>query len=96
MFGFFLEFLDAMLLIGIDDTKAMGIFPGDVHHRNGQIGLLLFVKGQHFRIIHLIDVIAGKDQDVFGIKAVNKIEILINGIGGAGVPAATFLAHIGR
>ncbi len=38
-------------------------------------------------VIHLIDVIARKDQNQIGVAALDESEVLLNGIGGADEPA---------
>src|SRR5882724_5464037 len=41
---------------------------------------------QHFLVIHLVDVIAGKNDDVTRVLAAYRINILIHGVGGAEIP----------
>ena len=41
---------------------------------------------QHRLIIHLIDMIAGKDDDVSGSVALHDVDVLINGVRCAGIP----------
>ena len=42
--------------------------------------------GQHLGIVHFIDVVAGEDEDILRIIPVNKIDILIDGVGRALIP----------
>ena len=47
--------------------------------------------GQHLGVIHLVDVVAGEHHHVIGVIALDKGDILINGIGRALVPVGLFL-----
>ena len=48
---------------------------------------------QHAAVVHLVDVIAGENQDVFGLLRTNRIDVLVDGIGGAHVPVLTHPLH---
>ena len=51
---------------------------------------------QHLLIVHLIDVVAGQDEDVVGVVQGDKADVLIDGVGGTLVPGALVaLLHIG-
>ena len=41
---------------------------------------------KHFLVIHLVDVVAGQNDDVAGVLAANRINILVNSVGGSEVP----------
>ena len=45
------------------------------------------MKLEHGSVIHLVDVIASQDHNILGLLTFNCINVLINGIGGALVPA---------
>ena len=47
---------------------------------------VLDVRLQHLPVIHLVDVIAGQDDDVARVLAGDRIEVLIDGVGRALVP----------
>ena len=51
---------------------------------------------QHLSVVHLINVVAGQDQYIFGIIFVNEVDILIDGVGRALVPLGVFALGIGR
>ena len=57
-----------------------------VHDTDGNVGLALFVIGDHGAVVHLINMITGQDQDVRGVVRANELEILIHGVGGAPIP----------
>src|SRR5699024_12009718 len=46
---------------------------------------LPILLGQHLGIIHLVDMVAGKDQKVIGTVIVNKVNVLGNSICGSAV-----------
>ena len=43
---------------------------------------------QHVGVVHLVDVVAGEDQDVLGIVVLDEGQVLIDGVGRAGEPGA--------
>ncbi len=49
-----------------------------------EISMLL----QHDLIIHLVDVVAGEDYHIFRRAVADDVDVLKNGVGGAGVPLA--------
>ena len=42
--------------------------------------------GQHVRVIHLVDVVAGQDDKVFRAGGAEDVEVLEHGVGGAAIP----------
>ena len=42
---------------------------------------------QHELVVHFIDVIARQHDDVFGVVALDDVDVLINRVGGAEIPA---------
>ena len=48
---------------------------------------MLFVVGHHGGVVHLVDVVAGENDHVVGVEAVHEVDVLINGVGRALVPA---------
>ena len=51
---------------------------------------------QHGFIIHLIDMVSGEDQNIIGIIGFHVTHVLIDRIGGTGIPVGVFDALIGR
>ena len=47
---------------------------------------LLAVEGDHGGVIHLVDVVAGQDQGVARGGLLDRVDVLIDGVGGALVP----------
>lgn len=50
---------------------------------------------QHLGVVHLVDVITGEDENIFGVVTLNKGDILADGIGGAGVPVTAAALLVG-
>ena len=51
---------------------------------------------EHPRIVHCIDVIAREDEHVVGIRHINEVKVLIDGIRRTAIPVRTLLACIRR
>ena len=49
-------------------------------------GAVLRVKADQLRVVHLVDVITGQHDDVFGPLFFDRVDVLIDGIGGPLIP----------
>ena len=58
----------------------------DPQSADGQVGLVFAVVVYHPPVVHFVNMIAGQDDDVFGTDFLNRIDVLINGVGGSLVP----------
>ena len=65
------------------------------YHGNSHVRFLLFVVGKHFGIVHLVDVVAGKNEYVRGVELVDKLDVLIYCVCRALVPLARRFLHVG-
>ena len=92
--GLLFELVDRAVLVGVHDTEAGSFLKGDIQDGDGGVCLFLLVVGEHLRVVHLVDVVAGEDEDIFGVIAVDEIDILIDGVGGALVPLALLVGRI--
>ena len=66
--------------------KSSGFLFGNRQTANGNIcpgGRMLL---QHDFVVHFIDMVTGQNDDIFDTIAVNDIDVLRNGIGGAAIP----------
>ena len=54
----------------------------------GHVGILLDVLHEHGLVVHFVDMVARQDDDVFGCVALDDVDVLKNGVGGAGVPGS--------
>ncbi len=50
---------------------------------------------EHLVVVHLIDVVAGQDQDIIRVIFINKIDVLIDGVCSAFVPFRTLRTLVG-
>ncbi len=55
----------------------------DFETADGHVGVLVDMLLQHLLIVHLVDVIAGEEHDIFGVVALEDVDILIDRVGGA-------------
>ncbi len=64
--------------------RRLGAWHLQAAHRD--VGVLLDVLLQHLLEIHLVDVIAGQQHDVFRVVALDDVDVLVHRVGGAEVP----------
>ena len=51
---------------------------------------------EHAAVVHLVDVVAGEDEDVFGLLGADGVDVLVDGIGGSLVPGLGDALHGGQ
>ena len=69
------------------DRATSDFLPGDFLGGDGEVGVAVEVAFEEFGVVHVVDVVGGEDQDVFDLfEAVDEVEVLVDGVGGAGVP----------
>ena len=56
----------------------------------------LVVLLEHEGVVHLVDVVAGEDEDVLGLLGADGVDVLVDGVGGAGVPVFADALHGGK
>ena len=95
LLGLFTELVNGIILIGAHDTEAACLLDRHVDNGDGAIGAHLLMIAEHLGIVHLIDVVTRKNENILCIIAVDKLQILINGIGSAAVPVSAVLTLIG-
>ena len=83
---FFVEFDDAMVFVHRHDAEFPGLIQGHFQATDGHVGPSLHVGGDHGPVVHLIDVIACQDYYVLGMLEADEIQVLVQGVGGAGIP----------
>src|SRR6266851_965502 len=83
----FLEADDAPIFVGLNHTELLGgLGGGNFDGPDGDVGAGVAVLLKHAAVIHFIDVIAGEDEDEFGAFAADRIDVLVDGVGGALIP----------
>ena len=65
--GLFQERDDAVRLVDRHDAEAGRLHARHFETADGHVGARVDVLPQHDLVVHLVDVIAGQDDDVFGI-----------------------------
>mgnify|MGYP002513003504 CR=1 FL=1 len=83
-----------LLNIGVEDTKAGGFLQRHVPHGDGAGSVVRFVISHHSGVVHLVDVVTGEDHHIVGVKTLDEIDILINGVGSALVPAGLLVVAL--
>ena len=48
---------------------------------------------EHAAVVHLVDVVAGEDEDVLGLLGADGVDVLVDGVGGALVPGLGDALH---
>ena len=95
MGGLFLKFGNAVVLVGVHDAEAAGFVPRNLADGNGAVGVVLDVELQHLVIVHLVNVVAAEDQYVIRVELLDELDVLVDGVGRAGIPFAGLAGHIG-
>ena len=77
---------DAVGVVHGHDAEAAAIL--DRHFDRGQRdrGVPFLVEAEHLLVVHLVDVVAGQDDDVARFLAHDGVEVLVDGVGRALVP----------
>ena len=57
---------------------------------------MLLMVLHHGGVVHLIDMVTGEDDHIVGVVPVDKVDILVNGVGRALVPAALLVVALIR
>ena len=73
----------------IDDDNAErvgGFFSAEFDAGNSRISAILLVRGQHWTVIHFVDVITTEHQHLIGFMGADNVNVLVHSIRGAGVP----------
>ena len=89
--GLFRKARDAVPLGGGEHAEVARLARRHLHHAHRDVGALLHVVGDHRAIVHLVDMVAGEHQHVLGVMRDDQLEVLIDGIRGAAVPAGAQL-----
>ena len=80
MCGLFFEIDDLVVLVSDHDTETGCFLQGDRHNCDGSCCALCLVEVEHLVVVHLVDVVTGKNQKIFRIISINEINVLGNSI----------------
>ena len=86
VFRLFQEGQDAPGLVHIHDAKGGGFHARHGQAADGHIRAGIDMLAQHDLVIHLVDMVARQDHHIFDAIAVDDIDVLGHGIGGAQIP----------
>ena len=92
----FLEADDPAVAIDLDHSKMTALCRVHQDGRHRHIGARLVMLLQHEPVIHLVDVIAGKNHHVLGLLRADGINILLNRIGRPHIPVFAYPLHRGQ
>jgi len=87
---------DLAVLGDLDDAKLGNFVGGDGQGGEGDVGAGVAVLLLHAGVVHLVDVVAGEDEDVLGLLGTDGVDVLEDGVGGALVPALGDTLHGGK
>ncbi len=85
--GLLHESSDNVLIVDMHDAEGRRVLARHFDAADRDVGALRHMLLQHELVVHLVDVIAGQHDDVFGVVALDDVDVLINGVGGAEIPA---------
>ena len=64
--------------VRIHDAETACFFERHLNYGDRCVGVLCLMLGKHLGIVHLVDMVAGKDKEVFRRVGINKVDILGN------------------
>ena len=87
---------DLALVVNMHDAEGGGLHAGNLETAHRHIRIFLHMLLQHELVIHLVDMIAGQHDDVFGRMAGDDVDVLEHRIGRAFIPVEFVDALGGR
>ena len=75
-----------VLFVDMHHAEAGRLHARHLDAADGNVRAALDVELQHVLVVHLVDVIAGQDDDVLRLVGLDDVDVLIDRIRGAGVP----------
>ena len=84
--GLLLKLADVAVLAKVHDAEARRLVHRDLEHGYRTRGVMLKMLAQHVGVVHLVDVVAGEDEHVFGVVVLDEADVLVNCVSGAGEP----------
>ena len=84
--GFSSKPMTRSLLVDLDDAEAAGVGDGTSIVARVAAAPRSLMEAQHLGVVHLVDVVAGQDDDVARTLALDGVEVLVDRVGGAQVP----------
>ncbi len=75
-----------VLRVHVHHAEAGRLHARDFEAADGDVRTGLHVLLQHRLVVHLVDVVAGEQDDVLRGVALDDVDVLIHGVGRAGIP----------
>ena len=91
-----LEVSNPAVFIGNHNSEAFRFFHRNRHNCYGHLCAVLLVEIKHHFIVHLINMIPGKNQHIVRIKGLHVVDILIYRIRCTSIPFTVCTLLIGR
>src|SRR5205823_3986255 len=82
-FRLLLEAVNAAVFVDVDNSEAVGFFEIDLDGGERNVRSRIQMLPHHLAVIHLVDVVAGKNQDVLGLLGADGVNVLVDGVRGA-------------
>ncbi|MEY4613104.1 MAG: hypothetical protein RL179_1077 [Planctomycetota bacterium] len=86
MFRLFDKAGDTVAGIHIKDAELVGLMHRNRDAPDCEVGTPFNMQADHFTVVHLVDVVRCKDDDILRVGFFNHIDVLVDGIRGAFVP----------
>jgi hypothetical protein len=85
--GLFFEADDAPVFVHFDHAELVsGFIHGNLNGANGDVGGGVQMLLEHLGVVHFVDVVAAQNKDVLRALAADRVDVLIDGVGGAAIP----------
>jgi hypothetical protein len=77
---------DPAVFVDLEDAEAARLPDGDLDRGDREVGPARHVDVEHLPVVHLVDVVARKHDHEARLLALDRIEVLVDRVGGAQVP----------
>ena len=94
--GLFLEPEDLALAADFDHAEAADLIRRYGNGGQGHFSLLLDVVLEHSSVVHLVNLVALKDDHALRLLGTDGVDVLVDGVGGAHVPVGAGALHGGK
>ena len=94
--GFSTKAMMLSLLVDMHDAEAGRLHARHLEAADGDVGTGVDMLAQHQFVVHLVDVVAGQDDHVFGIVVLDDVDVLVDGVGRTLIPLRLGDALAGR
>ena len=75
-----------ILAVDFEHAELTRLFRRDLQHPDGRAGAALAMGAQHLGVVHLVDVVAGEDDQVARFLSGDGVQVLIDRVRGSQVP----------